>query len=100
VTSPRRHTPGQAASLARHNRLQRVALELASEDTVAMEFAATRRKRWARQLSERGLPLWRAQRHVAWLRTSADYRALLAELFGGAVVAGSLAASAVALFLL
>jgi len=67
---------------------------------LATEFLSTRRRRWSAQLERVGVQRWRAQQLAASLFTSADLRALLHELGGAVAVAGSLAASAVALLLL
>lgn len=72
----------------------------AGDGDVAAEFLTTRRRRWSAQLERLGHSRHSAERHVAALRCSADWRALLHELGGAVAVVGSLAASAVALFLL
>lgn len=69
-------------------------------DSVGGEFLATRRRCWAAQLERLGVPQLRADQLAVQLFTGADMRTLLRELSGAVAVVGSLAASAVALFLL
>lgn len=69
-------------------------------EDLATEFLATRRRRWTAQLERLGVQRWRAHQLAAGLLTGADWRALTRDLFGAAVLASSLATSAVAIFLL
>lgn len=73
---------------------------MTTHDTLADEFLSARRARWTRRLITMGMPLWRAQQSAARLATGSDWRALVRDLFGAAVLAVSLATSAVAMFLL
>lgn len=76
------------------------ALERAADPSVAAEFLETRRARWERRLRELGVSAQRAHHLASQLRHSGEWRTVLSTLGEGLVLAGSLAASAVALFLL
>lgn len=65
--------------------------------TIATEFLAARRRRWTAQLERLGVSAPRAHHLASQLRHSGEWRAVLSTLGEGVVLAGSMAASAVAL---